>query len=70
MLSHGTANEPDRSGYLSLEQAAAHLDVSEKTLRRRIADGTVPAYRLGHRAIRIKITDLDQLLRPIPTAGN
>lgn len=67
MLSHGTTSAPDRGGYLSLEEAAEYLCVSEKTLRRRIADGTVPAYRLGHRVIRIKITDLDQLLRPIPT---
>ena len=38
---------PERPAYLSL-QSAAHLhDVSVKTIRRRIADGTLPGYRVG-----------------------
>lgn len=46
---------------LSLANAAVHHDTSIWTLRRLIADGTLPAYKLGGR-IRIKIADLDALL--------
>lgn len=41
--------------YLSLEQAAQITEQSVKTIRRRIADGTLPAYRFGGRSIRIKL---------------
>ena len=35
--------------YLSLEEAAAVLSVSTRTVRRRISDGTIPAYTIGRR---------------------
>lgn len=54
---------------LSLSDAAAQYGVSEKTLRRRIADGSLPASRLGPRLIRVRAVDLDKMLRPIPNAG-
>lgn len=46
---------------------ARYLGVSPDTLRRRIADGTIPAARLGKK-ILIKRGDLDAALRPIPSA--
>ena len=57
------------SGQLvSLATAASDLSVSVKTIRRRIADGSVRAYRIG-RLIRI---DLDEtraaLLVPLSSA--
>ena len=45
--------------YLSLEEAAEAMSVSVKTIRRWIAAGTLPAYRCGKRAIRIKLEDLE-----------
>jgi excisionase family DNA binding protein len=54
---------------ISIGQAAAYAGVSTKTLRRRIADGTIPAVRLGPRAIRVRPGDIEAALRPIPTAG-
>ena len=44
------------------------MAVSVKTLRRRIADGTIPAYRCGRRVIRIHIDDLELALHLIPSA--
>lgn len=41
--------------YLSLEQAAEVMSLSIKTIRRRIADGTIPAYQCGRRPIRIRL---------------
>ena len=55
--------------YLSIADAAARCGVHPKTLRRRIADGSLTAYRLGPQLIRLDPAEVDGLLRPIPTAG-
>lgn len=52
-----------------LNVAADYVPCSKKTIRRRIADGSLTGYRFGSRAIRIDLNELDLLLRPIPTAG-
>ena len=54
--------------YLSLEEAAEVMSLSVKTIRRRIADGTIPAYQCGRRPIRIRLDDLESALRSIPSA--
>lgn len=46
---------------VSLADAAAHFHVSVKTLRRRIADGTITGYRVG-RLIRVDLDELTQRL--------
>jgi len=53
--------------YLSLEEAAECMSVSVKTIRRWIANGTLPAYRCGKRAIRIKLEDLEATPRQLPS---
>ena len=57
-----------RIQYLTLAEAAELMSVSVKTLRRRIADGTIPAYRCGRRVIRIRVEDLERAFRPVPSA--
>ncbi len=54
---------------LSVAQSAARLGVSPWTIRRRIADGSLTAYRVGPKLIRVDLNELDALLRPIPAAG-
>ena len=54
--------------FLSLEEAADCMSVSVKTIRRWIAAGTIPAYRCGKRAIRIKVEDLEAVPRRSPSA--
>jgi excisionase family DNA binding protein len=54
---------------VSIGQAAELTAVSTKTIRRRIADGSLTAYRMGPRLIRVDLAELDALLRPIPTTG-
>jgi len=56
--------------FAAVSTAAEHAGVSEKTIRRRISDGSLPGYRLGPRLIRIDLNELDALLRPIPAAGD
>jgi excisionase family DNA binding protein len=50
----------------SIAKGAAYADVSARTIRRRIADGSLRAYRVGPRLIKIDLSDLDRLARPIP----
>lgn len=54
--------------YLSIEQAANVMSLSTKTIRRRISDGTIPAYQCGRRPIRIRLDELEAALRRIPSA--
>ena len=51
--------------YLSLTEAAEELGVSSKTVRRRIADGSLTARRAGPRLIRIAQSDLDKMMAPV-----
>lgn len=63
------ANSPKaRRRLATLAEAADYAACSPRTLRRRVADGTLPAYRLG-RLLRVDLDELDAALRPIPTAG-
>jgi excisionase family DNA binding protein len=55
--------------HLTLKEAAEWYGVSERTLRRRIAEGVLPAFRVGPRSIRVTSDDVAALARPIPTAG-
>lgn len=49
--------------YITLEQAAGRTQLSARTLRRRIAEGKLTAYRLG-RVIRLLPEDVDALFTP------
>lgn len=53
----------------SIAAAADIAGVHPRTIRRRIADGTLTGYRMGPRLIRVDVTELDAMLRPIPTAA-
>ena len=44
------------------------LAVHPRTIRRYISSGDLPAYRIGPRQIRVRASDVDALLVPIPTA--
>lgn len=62
---------PDVSNDLvTVAEAARALRITERTVRGWIADGTVPAYRIGDKAIRIKRPDLDALLQPVVSAAS
>jgi excisionase family DNA binding protein len=48
--------------YVTLAQASRIASLSTRTLRRAIADGRLPGYRVG-RLIRLDIDDLHRLIR-------
>ncbi len=56
--------------YAPIASAAESVDVSQKTIRRRIAEGSLTGYRMGPRILRVDLNELDALMRPIPTAGD
>lgn len=63
--------ESTRPGaFISLAAAADILGVSVHTLRRRIAAGELPAFRTGRRIIRVRISDLERLLRRVPSTSS
>jgi len=49
---------------ISLTQAAESLDVNPRTIRRWIAAGRLPAYRVGPRLVKVDPADLAALVRP------
>lgn len=51
---------------LSIQEAAQRRGVTTKTVRRWIALGLVPAYRVGPKLIRIREDDLEAIGRRIP----
>lgn len=63
-----TAQETTQPHWISIRQAAASYGVSVDTIRRRIATGQLPASRCGGRIIRLRITDLDRLFKPLTAA--
>lgn len=50
---------------VDLVRAAEYLGVSIASVRRRIAEGSLPAFRIGPRSIRVYIDDLEALKQPI-----
>lgn len=52
----------------TIAQAAEYLGCSQRTIRRRIADGTIKAHKIGKNGalIRIKADQLERVLTPVP----
>ena len=46
--------------------AAEYVDVHPRTVRRWIAAGRLPAYRVGPRLLKIDLNELEDMLRRIP----
>ena len=55
--------------HLDIKQAASYFGCSTDTIRNLIAEGSLPAYRMGKRLIRIKKSDLEKLFHLIPSAA-
>jgi excisionase family DNA binding protein len=51
--------------WASVAEAAAHAKMSERTIRRWVHEGRLPAQRMGPRRIEIDLNELDKLRRPV-----
>ena len=53
----------------TLPDAAKYVGVTDRTLRRWVADGVIQGYRLGRKTVRVDLNEVDdKLCKPIPTA--
>ena len=68
MTSEPNRNSGPNDPYITPREAAQRLGVSERTVFRMIAAGTLPAYRIGPRLLRVRATDLASLLSPTSEA--
>jgi excisionase family DNA binding protein len=53
------------SKLLTLEQTAERLNISKRSVRRRISTGALPAVAINTRIIRVAERDLAAVLRPV-----
>lgn len=60
---------PNTQQLITIAEAAETWHVHPRTVRRRIAEGALTAYRVGPHLIRIDADELAAMLRPIPTAA-
>ena len=63
-----TTHKKTQRTYVSLQAAAAHMQVTPQTIRRMISRGELAGYRLGPRVIRVDLDELDRATRVIPAA--
>lgn len=49
-------------------QAAEHYGVCLRTVRRWIASGELPSYRIGRKLIRVDLDDVERLAKPVRNA--
>lgn len=63
-----SANAAGLPALLTINQVADATGLSTKTIRRRVAGGTLRGVRIGPRAIRIDRASVLDLLRPIGAA--
>ena len=56
---------PQGDEYLTVAAAAGLLKVSKSTVWRWIEAGTLPAYRVGSRGVRLKRAELEQVVTPL-----
>jgi excisionase family DNA binding protein len=50
--------------YITIKQAAAMLSVCVSSIRKLIDAGTLPSYNPVGRAVRIRVSELEALMRP------
>lgn len=55
--------------WITAADARDRLNITDKTLRRYVATGKIPAYRMGGRLLRFKPEDIDALMEPVPAAS-
>lgn len=59
----------DKEEYLTITEAAGLFKVSQSTVWRWVNQGTITAYRIGRRGIRLKRAELMRFITPARKAG-
>ncbi|GIG23333.1 hypothetical protein Cch01nite_40570 [Cellulomonas chitinilytica] len=58
-------SESNPAAFVSVADVADELAVTQRFVRRLIADGELPAVKIGTRLVRVRRADLDGILRPV-----
>ena len=53
-----------RRRYVKIAEAAAYLQVTDRTIRQMIADGRLTGYRSGGRLVRLDLNEIDDAMHP------
>lgn len=64
-----TVAGPSQSRFLSVAEAADDLHVTERFIRKLIANGDLRAVKIGSRLVRIRRDDLERLIHPMHANG-
>jgi excisionase family DNA binding protein len=64
-----TTSEVSRAEFVSVADVAAELNVTQRFVRRLIADGELRAVKVGSRLVRIRRDDIQAILRPVRVRG-
>jgi excisionase family DNA binding protein len=51
-------------GFVSVAAAADYLGVDPRTIRNMLHDGRLRGYTLGHRTLRIRLSEIDAAMSP------
>jgi excisionase family DNA binding protein len=58
----GTFTRSADDRLISIAATAEYLDVTERTVRNKLYDGTLKAYKLGPRVVRLRLSEIDAAL--------
>jgi excisionase family DNA binding protein len=58
------AFSPARRRYVTINETADYLGVTERTVRQMIVDGRLVGYRMGNRFIRLDLDEIDAAMQP------
>lgn len=60
---------PTTRRWASIQEAAEHLGVTDRTIRQMIADSRLRGYRSGRRLIRLDLNEVDAAMKPFGGAA-
>lgn len=55
--------------WVSLQEAAEHLGVTDRNIRKMMADGRLTGYRIGKSRIRLDVNEIDAAMKPVGGAA-
>jgi excisionase family DNA binding protein len=59
---------PSSAPCLSVADVATYLGLTTRTVQMMISDGRLPAYKLGRRVLRLRLSDVEAALQPYGSA--
>lgn len=63
------ATLPSPRRWATIQVAAEHLGVTDRTIYNMIADGRIRAYRNGKRVLRVDLNEVDASMQPVGGAA-